>query len=63
MQKLSEVMTRGKYVVAQVTAEHQLKKRLSEMGMVRGKVLTVITQKYTCQWGDDPFSRATSSFE
>lgn len=44
MQKLSEVMTRGKYVVAQVTAEHQLKKRLSEMGMVRGKVLTVITQ-------------------
>lgn len=44
MQKLSEAMTRGKYVVAQVTAEHQLKKRLSEMGMVRGKVLTVITQ-------------------
>ena len=38
MQKLSEVMTRGKYVGAQVTAEHQLKKRLSEMGMVRGKV-------------------------
>ena len=44
MQKLSEVMTRGKYVVSQVTAEHQLKKRLSEMGMVRGKILTVITQ-------------------
>lgn len=43
MQKLSEVSQRGKYIVTAVSGDHQLKKRLNEMGMVRGKVITVIT--------------------